>query len=411
MRITLLNQTFHPDVGSSGQHLTDLALSLAARGHKVTVITSRRAYDDPGQIFPKQEDWRGMRIYRVFNTGFGKRAKWRRAADFASFLISCSGRLCRLPKQDLVVALTSPPLVSALGAWFARVRGGRFCYWVMDLNPDEAVAAGWLDSGSLAARSLERISRYSLRRASTVVVLDRFMQQRILDKGIDGRKVGVLAPWSHDSEVRFDVEGRNRFRTAHGLQNKFVVMYSGNHSPCHPLDSILSAARALAQQKDVAFCFVGGGSEFVRVKQFSAEHGLTNITCLPYQPLDQLAGTLSAADLHLVVMGNPFVGLVHPCKIYNILRVGLPLLYVGPRPSHVTELLEAGSHSFPCRFARHGEVNPIIEHILGLKKNRLQINGNEFKPLARRFSKEILLPQMIEMLEASGNADSGRWNN
>ena len=411
MRITLLNQTFYPDVGSSGQHLTDLALSLAARGHNVTVITSRRAYDDPGRLFSKQEDWRGMRIYRVFNTGFGKRAKWRRAADFASFLVSCSGRLCQLPRQDLVVALTSPPLVSALGAWFARVRGGRFCYWVMDLNPDEAVAAGWLEPGSLAARSLEHISRYSLRRASTVVVLDRFMQQRILDKGIDGRKVGVLAPWSHDSEVRFDPEGRNRFRKAHGLQNKFVVMYSGNHSPCHPLDSILSAARALEQQHDVAFCFVGGGSEFVRVKRFAAEHGLRNITCLPYQPLGELAGTLSAADLHLVVMGNPFVGLVHPCKIYNILRVGLPLLYVGPKPSHITELLEAESHSFPCRFARHGEISPIIEHILGLKKNGGHTNGDEFKPLARRFSKEILLPQMIEMLEASGNVDSGQWNN
>ncbi len=412
MRITLLNQTFHPDVGSSGQHLTDLALSLVGRGHVVTVITSRRAYDDPGRVFPKRENWQGMQIYRVLNTGFGKRAKWRRAADFASFLISCSCRLFQLPKQDLVVALTSPPLVSALGAWFARVRGGRFCYWVMDLNPDEAVAAGWLAPGSPAERLLERISRYSLRQASTVVVLDRFMQNRILDKGIDERKVGVLPPWSHDSEVRFDPEGRNRFRKAHGLQDKFVVMYSGNHSPCHPLDSILSAARALGRQPDVAFCFVGGGSEFTRVKQFSADHRLTNITCLPYQPLDQLAGTLSAADLHLVVMGDPFVGLVHPCKIYNILRVGLPLLYVGPKPSHITEMLETVKNSFACRFARHGEINPIIQHILGCKKNGVQTNGHEFAPLAHRFSKEVLLPRMIEMLEASGGSMApSRWNN
>ena len=330
-----------------------------------------------------------MRIYRVFNTGFGKRAKWRRAADFASFLVSCSSRLCRLPKQDLVVALTSPPLVSALGAWFARVRGGSFCYWVMDLNPDEAIAAGWLAPRSLAARSLERISRYSLRRASTVVVLDRFMQKKILDKGIDGSKVGIFPPWSHDSEVRFDLAGRNLFRATHGLENKFVVMYSVNHSPCHPLDSILSAARALGRQQDVAFCFVGGGSEFVRVKRFSADHHLANITCLPYQPLDQLAGTLSAADLHLVVMGDPFVGLVHPCKIYNILRVGLPLLYVGPSPSHVTEMLAEVKNSFACRFARHGEIDPIIQHILELKKNGVQPNGGEFTPLTERFSMQV----------------------
>ena len=118
MRIALINQTFYPDVVSTGQHLSDLALHLAARGHEVTVVTSRRAYDDPEKVFPKQETWRGVRIRRVFATGFGKRAKWRRAADFASFLGACCWRLLRLPRQDVMVAMTSPPLVSFVGAWY-----------------------------------------------------------------------------------------------------------------------------------------------------------------------------------------------------------------------------------------------------------------------------------------------------
>src|SRR5581483_8224778 len=109
-------------------------------------------------------------------------------------------------------------------------------------------------------------------------------------------------------------------------------------------------------QPDVAFCFVGGGSEFTRVKQFSADHRLTNITCLPYQPLDQLAGTLSAADLHLVVMGDPFVGIVHPCKVYNIRQLRIPFLYIGPEPSHVTELAPAAR--FP-----HGDVEGVVRFL------------------------------------------------
>ena len=152
MRVTLINQAFYPDVVSSGQHLADLALRMAGRGHEVTVVTSRRAYDDPEKVFPKEETWHGIRIVRVPATGFGKRAKWRRAADFGTFLWSCCWSLLRLPRQDLVVAMTSPPLISFIGAWFARLRGGRFCYWIMDLNPDEALAAGWLAPGSLAAR-------------------------------------------------------------------------------------------------------------------------------------------------------------------------------------------------------------------------------------------------------------------
>ena len=37
MKILLLNQAFHPDVVSTGQHATDLALELTAAGHEVTV--------------------------------------------------------------------------------------------------------------------------------------------------------------------------------------------------------------------------------------------------------------------------------------------------------------------------------------------------------------------------------------
>ena len=71
-------------------------------------------------MFPARETWRGVKIHRVFSTRFGKGAKWRRAADFASFLASSCLRLLCLPRHDVVVALTTPPLISFLGAWRAN---------------------------------------------------------------------------------------------------------------------------------------------------------------------------------------------------------------------------------------------------------------------------------------------------
>jgi glycosyltransferase involved in cell wall biosynthesis len=402
MRITLVNQAFHPDVVSSGQHLTDLAVALAERGHDVTVVTSRRAYDDSAKTFPKYELWRGIKIHRVFNTGFGKRAKWRRAADFLTFLISCCGRLIFLPKPDVVVALTSPPLVSVIVAAFAKLRGAKFCYWIMDLNPDEAIAAGWLSPDSFAANWLERLSRFSLRRAAKVVVLDKFMQQRILAKEIPANKIVVIPPWSHDSEVKFDFAGRAQFRKTHGLETKFVIMYAGNHSPCHPLDTILSAAKTLAaSEPDIHFAFVGGGSEQRRVKEFAAEYKLPNILCLPYQPLEQLAGVLSAADLHLVVMGDPFIGLVHPCKAYNLLRVNAAILYMGPRPSHISEILDELNGQLPGAVTPHGDASAAVKSILELKSAVSQAARKDFVPLDGRFSKETLLPQLVAAIESA----------
>lgn len=366
------------------------------------MVTSRRAYDNPEEVFPKREVWHGVHIQRVFATGFGKRSKWGRAADFATFLCSCCWSLLWLPKQDLVIAMTSPPLISFIGAWFSRLRGSRFCYWIMDLNPDEALAAGWLSPGSIAAMLLEKFSRFSLRSASRTVVLDHFMQERILEKDIEPRKISVIPPWSHDSNIHYDRDGRFNFRRVHGLEDKFVVMYSGNHSPCHPLDTILNAARQLTNHRELAFLFIGGGSQFVKVQEFAIAHSLNNILCLPYQPLDRLAGALSAADLHLVVMGNPFVGLVHPCKIYNILRIGSPVLYIGPEPSHVSEILAQVNGELPVGRAGHGEISRVIQHILRLKGIGARPNRDKSLPIAEQFSKETLLPQLVKVLESVG---------
>ncbi|HOC56076.1 MAG TPA: glycosyltransferase family 4 protein [Verrucomicrobiota bacterium] len=399
MTFLLLNQTFHPDVMATGQYLTDVALRLIERGHQVTVVTGRRAYDQPRTQFPKEEMWRGIRVCRVGSTGFGKGAKWRRAADFASFLALASLRLARLPRPDVVVALTSPPLISLLGAGLARLRRSRFFYWVMDFNPDEAIAAGWLRPNSPAAKVLDWISRVSLRRAHRIIALDRFMRERIVAKGIARAKVLVIPPWSHDTEVTFDAQGRERFRKAHGLDGKFVVMYSGNHSPCHPLDTLLAAAERLKEDKSIVFCFVGGGSEYKRVKRWAAEGKLTQVVCLPYQPLSEVSNSLSAADLQVVVMGDPFIGLVHPCKIYNILNVGAPVLYIGPRVSHISEIVEKAPHELVCLAAQHGEVDKVVKHIQQLSPGVGYAARQPSAAVRSLFSREVVLPKLVAALE------------
>src|SRR5438552_1636426 len=107
MRILLLNQTFYPDVASSAQHASDLAAILAERGHDVTVVCGRRAYDNAGEQYSAREVWRGVQIRRIASLGLGKTARWRRAADFGSYLANCIVHLATLPSFDLVVAMTS----------------------------------------------------------------------------------------------------------------------------------------------------------------------------------------------------------------------------------------------------------------------------------------------------------------
>ena len=401
MRILLLNQTFHPDVVATAQVLSDFAVGLVERGHHVTAIASQRAYDNPTQRFPARETWRGVEIQRLPSVGFGKASLWRRAADFGFFSAVTALRLFTLPRYDAVVALTSPPLVSYLAAWFCRLRGAKLYYWVMDMNPDEALAAGWLREGSLPTRALEVMSRFSLRQSHRIIALDRFMRDRIVAKGIPAERVAVIPPWAHDEAVHFDAEGRAKFRAVHELTDKFVVMYSGNHSPVHPLTTLLAAARALADDPRFVFCFVGGGSEQPKVKKFAEENRLQNIRCLPYQPLNELAGSLSAADLHTVVLGDSFVGMIHPCKIYNILTVGSPVLYIGPEPSHLADILASmGSSPHTARVA-HGRPADVVAQIKRIATLGTRGDQELFARTAARFSVHTLRPQQVKLLEES----------
>lgn len=397
VRILLLNQTFYPDVASTAQHASDLAVKLAGRGHQVTVVCGRRAYDNPQERYSRSEVWRGVRIQRILSFGFGKKARWRRAAGFGSYIGSCCVHLAALPRFDLVIGMTSPPLISWLGALFARIRGGRFVFWIMDLNPDEALAAGWLRPNSWTTKCLKAMLEYGLHQASAIVALDRFMAQRIEEKGVAPTKITILPPWSHDDVVRYDEGGRKRFRKEHGLDGKYVVMYSGNHSPCHPLATLLEAARRLREFSEIVFCFVGGGSGLEAVRRFAEQHTLENVVTIPYQPLDKLAASLSSADLHVVVMGDAFVGIVHPCKVYNIRTLGIPYLYIGPTESHISEM-------GPTFVANHGDVGAVVRHIRTAVESGMSRVSHPGEVAAH--SQDHLVTKMTLALEGAAPASS-----
>jgi len=174
-------------------------------------------------------------------------------------------------------------------------------------------------------------------------------------------------------------------------------MYSGNHSPCHPLDTLLAAAERLADRPEIVFLFVGGGSEY-RKPLALEQGGAPNIRCLPYQPQEELAGSLSAADLHVVVMGGAFVGIVHPCKLYNILAVGAPFLYIGPKESHIGDLVADFLGRRSVWVSGHGDVESVIRRIL-VAAQHPSADRSYAREVASQFSRQVLVPQMIRTLE------------
>jgi len=123
------------------------------------------------------------------------------------------------------------------------------------------------------------------------------------------------------------------------VNGHFVVMYSGNMGVVHEFPTILSAARALQNRRDVMFLFVGEGARKRWLIDEVRRERLENIRFCPYQPLGSLSESLGAADMHLISMKNNVEGLLVPSKLYGILAAGRPTVLVGPEHNEVARTL------------------------------------------------------------------------
>jgi colanic acid biosynthesis glycosyl transferase WcaI len=363
-RVLIVSQVYVPDPAAVGQHMHDLARALVAHGAEVHVIASANGYADPRQRYPRDEVRDGVQIRRLPLSSFGKGGIAVRLAGGVSFLAQASLGGLRLPRVDHVVVTTSPPMAGVLGVALARMRRASLFYWVMDINPDQVVRTGRMAPGAPAVRSFEAMNRLILAAADRVVTLDEYMRRTLLDKGADAARVEVLPPWQPiETPARPLPHADNPFRREQGWGDRFVLMYSGNLSPVHPVRTVVEAVARLRDDPRLLLSFVGGGNGLPQVRRLVEQHGLDNVRFLPYQPLERLHQSLSAADAHLVSMGDEMVGVVHPSKIYGAMAVGRPVLFLGPEHCHVGDLLQrhqCGLH------VEHGDVEGAVRAITAL---------------------------------------------
>ncbi len=401
MKFLVISQVFWPDTASTAQHLFDLAEELTEKGHAVTVYCSRYAYENNKMKFPLSENHLGIQIKRIHNTGFGKKYVVGRLIDFASFNFLLFFRLLLLKKKshDTVIGMTSPPLVSLLGVYLTRRKKMKFIYWVMDLQPELAIASGLVKKNSFLARLLERIGNHIIRNADAIIVLDKYMRDYILKRGGNKEHVYIVPIWPATKEKYEGSRMENPFRIENQFKERLVVMYSGNHSYIHPLDTLLDAILRLQNDPHFLFVFIGGGVRKKDVTAFAEEHGLKNIIQLPYQPRENIHLSLGASDVQVVIMGEAQVGFTHPNKIYGAMYLGKPVLYIGPDNSHITDILMGSEGNI---LVKHGQSNELVMKLLSFKLNdevlNAQIGIKNQRKVETEFHPKELKARMVQII-------------
>lgn len=394
MRIVLLNQYYAPDEAATAQVSRDLGAALVADGHQVTAVCGDRSYADPSRRYSPCEEIDGVNVRRVRISGFGRASSLGRLADYSAFMAGAMWSMLRIDRPDVIISLTTPPMIALAGASAARLRRSKSVLWSMDVYPEILYALGALRRGSIAGRMLERLSSV-MRSQDVVIALGESMAERVRAAG--ARRVEVVHNWS-DEEAIVPMDASNsELRRQWGWDGRFVVLYSGNFGLAHDFETILGAAGRL---RDVLFAFVGTGPRLGEIERQRDALGLTNIEIRRPVPREKLHHVLAAGDIHLVTLKPGVPGLLVPSKIYGILAAGRPTLYVGPAEGEVYDILRAGQCG--TRVA-NGDAVALAGTIEGYRDSDAlrQAEGSRARELfLRRYTKRRAMAQFRAILQS-----------
>ncbi len=347
MRITIVNQYYPPDVSPTGRLAASLAGHRADLGDEVTVVTSTGRYAGEAPVAGIKDGNDRITVLRVRASRRPATSLIRRAFQYMAFYVGAWRRLRRLPRQDVIVCMTTPPMIATLAVVHRRRhrRAGvcRLVLWNMDCYPDILEVAGLISRGGLAARVCHRVNRWLFRRLDHVVCLDDAMRDRLqLRYGADRRSplLTVIPNW--EPLDRFPDRGPAPPWAAGEpleLDDQFVVLYLGNAGYGHAFDTVIDAAQLL-RDDGVVFLFIGGGVHRRRIEQAAAERDLDNLRCHPYVPEAQLPSALATADVGLITLADDAAGVMSPSKLHAYLAASLPVVYAGPAGGNVAAAIE-----------------------------------------------------------------------
>ena len=332
-RLLVLNQYYWPGVEATAQLLTELCEALA-EDLDVTVVTGELHAQDEE---PRRSVRNGVEIVRVASTSFERSKLLSRASNYATYLTSALLRGLRGRRPDVVLCMTDPPIVANIALLVARRFRVPLVVISQDVFPEIAVQLKRLENPVLMGLLRGLVGSY-LRRADTIVAIGETMRQRLVEKGAPAERMLVIPNWIDTARLG-PLDKSNHWSRSWGVDEKFVVMHSGNVGHAQDLDSLIRAGTFLRDLDDLLIMIIGMGARHAELVALAELHEVDHVQFLYYQSREVLPQSLSAANVHVVGLAAGLAGYVVPSRLYGILAVSRPVIVAADSESETAQLV------------------------------------------------------------------------
>ncbi|MFE3890697.1 glycosyltransferase family 4 protein [Priestia sp. YIM B13446] len=362
-----------PDVASTGQILRELAEGMIDE-FDITIVcvvpsyTGKVADEYKKKMFYKEEI-NGVKVIRIRVPEFSKSNKLSRVKNILSYFIGAMIATFKVGKMDYVYSISQPPILGGLlGVWGKWMKRAKYIYNIQDFNPEQTMAVGY-SKNKLVLKAMMMFDKFSCRQADKVIVVGRDMVETLKGR-FKGRKVPnhtFINNWIDEKEI-YPLPANHEkvvaFKEKYGLQNKFIIMYSGNLGLYYDLENLMNVIEKFKDRDDVVFAFIGEGTIRESLVQYKEKNNLQNVRFIPYQDKADLIYSLNAGDVHWCLNAKGIKGVSVPSKLYGIIAAGKPILGALERGSEARLIIEETQCGYVTEPGNYAEIEGVIEKIL-----------------------------------------------
>lgn len=426
-KLLIFAHYYAPDTASTGQILKDQAEGMLDE-FDVTVICVVPSYG--GTIEDKYktqkyyfEELNGVKIIRVRVPEFSKTNKMSRIRNILAYFFGSLGASRKAGKQDYVFTISQPPilggLLGVLGKW---QKHAKMIYCIQDFNPEQIMAVNY-SKNKMLLKLMMIADKFSCRHSDLVITVGRdlveTLKNRFKNKTVP--KHTMINNWIDEKEVYplpSDNERVLAFKKKYGLENKFVIMYSGNIGLYYDLEKLVKVLKQFRKGytlkgvyepgpkttdgREVVFVFVGAGSVLDKLVMYTKKHHFENVMFIPYQDKADLIYSLNAGDVHWCVNAKGIKGVSCPSKAYGIMGVGKPIIGVLEEGSEVRMLIDEIGCGKCCEPEDYVEVADIIrwyiENADTNEEKKMGMKGRKY--LEENLTKDVSVGKYIEAIRS-----------
>lgn len=316
-------------------------------------------------------------------------------------------KVCKYNRRS-VITRTLSWVISTIQIWFLllfKYRNYKICFFtnpptsyfvlplllkrkygivVYDLYPDSLKLVGVGDRNPLY-KFWAKLNRRYFNKAEKIITLSNGMADGV-EQYIQRDRIDIIHNWPSDvyKPITHD---NNPFLIELGLQDKFIVLYSGNLGFGYNMHILIDIAELLKDYADIHFIIIGEGGKKNEMMEKAKNMDLSNISFLPYQPEDRLQYTLGCSDIAVISLGDDEFDVSMPSKTYNYISTGAPLMCIGSEKSELASFIREHKNGI-CKNKRC--INEFADFILKVRNNDAYLEelSSNSKLAAKAYTKE-----------------------